>query len=257
MTPADDQIVRARIAMAICRARKEHREASGDSYNDSSHWRDYLGEADAAIQAIQQYVPDENSKGDYLAQEVGEERHYDARLSCTDTNANTSTFETPNGQTKLAPIAFQFNTVGEIGVLTYRPGGECWFHAYPDQRLRRAPDADIQGDPVTGIRPYWGWRIEGNDESFLGPPHFVPGRDGRFIEAVTEDTTIAVPSEFIDMCAERGLEPEEVLRGFIADVCALQNYLDMPRADGYSSNGSDERMLAEQWFDRAYPTLEG
>ena len=47
-----------------------------------------------------------------------------------------------------------------------------------------------------------------------------------------------------------------MLRGFIADVCGLMNYVKLPREDGYSSHGSDERDYAEQWFDRAYGYVE-
>jgi len=44
----------------------------------------------------------------------------------------------------------------------------------------------------------------------------------------------------------------QVLRGFIADAASLNNYMAEPRADGYSSNGSDERMLAYDYIERAY-----
>jgi hypothetical protein len=45
-----------------------------------------------------------------------------------------------------------------------------------------------------------------------------------------------------------------VLRGFIADLCGIMNWANNPRADGYSSNGSDERQMAEQYQWRVgYP----
>ncbi len=69
----------------------------------------------------------------------------------------------------------------------------------------------------------------------------------------TTPLTILIPPEFIALCASRKMHPLEVLQGFIADVCELHNFVANPRADGYSSNGSDERMYANQWFDRAYP----
>jgi hypothetical protein len=47
-----------------------------------------------------------------------------------------------------------------------------------------------------------------------------------------------------------------VLRGFVADLCDLQNPVARPREDGYSSNGSDERLLAQAYFERAYKWRE-
>lgn len=69
----------------------------------------------------------------------------------------------------------------------------------------------------------------------------------------TTPLTIQIPPEFVALCADRKIEPSDVLRGLVADVCGLQNYVANPREDEYSSNGSDERMYAAQWFDRAYP----
>ncbi|HEU0204303.1 MAG TPA: hypothetical protein VFR86_28155 [Burkholderiaceae bacterium] len=66
--------------------------------------------------------------------------------------------------------------------------------------------------------------------------------------------TIKLPPEFIDLCAADGVEPEEVLRGFIADLAEIINWADNPRADGYSSNGSDEREYASAYYERVgYP----
>lgn len=71
-----------------------------------------------------------------------------------------------------------------------------------------------------------------------------------------KDSTVAleihIPPELTRLCEIHGLTPVDVLRGFIADLCGLQNYIADPREDGYSSNGSDERMMAREWFDRAY-----
>ena len=41
-----------------------------------------------------------------------------------------------------------------------------------------------------------------------------------------------------------GVTPEQVLRGFIADLAEIVNWAADPRTDGYSSNGSDERRMA-------------
>jgi hypothetical protein len=62
--------------------------------------------------------------------------------------------------------------------------------------------------------------------------------------------TIALPFEMIRLCDDDSVEPQVVLRGFIADLCGLMNWARDPRPDGYSSNGSDERDRAEQYYDR-------
>lgn len=68
--------------------------------------------------------------------------------------------------------------------------------------------------------------------------------------------TIALPPEFTELCEHDGIQPEVVLRGFIADLCSLMNWSNNPRADGYSSNGSDERNYAEAYYDRVgYPYI--
>lgn len=63
--------------------------------------------------------------------------------------------------------------------------------------------------------------------------------------------TLQLPAEFVALCQRDGVEPEVVLRGFIADLCEL-------RTGSYHTNGSDERMLAEQYYERVgYPYLNG
>ena len=50
------------------------------------------------------------------------------------------------------------------------------------------------------------------------------------------------------------MEPETVLRGFIADLAEIMNWARNPREDGYSSNGSDERRMAREYYERVgYP----
>jgi hypothetical protein len=69
---------------------------------------------------------------------------------------------------------------------------------------------------------------------------------------------IDLPQEFTDICAADGVEPATVLRGFIADLAEIQNGLSNPRSDGYSSNGSDERRLANDYYSRVgYPYQTG
>jgi hypothetical protein len=66
--------------------------------------------------------------------------------------------------------------------------------------------------------------------------------------------TIELPAEFIDLCAADGVTPETVLRGFIGDVSGIINWAANPRADGYNSNGSDEREMAAAYYERVgYP----
>ncbi len=65
-----------------------------------------------------------------------------------------------------------------------------------------------------------------------------------------------LPDEFLLLCEQYELTPTQVLRGFIADVCGIESYVNHPtippRTDDYSSHGSDERDLARQYFDRAH-----
>jgi hypothetical protein len=61
---------------------------------------------------------------------------------------------------------------------------------------------------------------------------------------------IELPQEFNDLCERDGTDPETVIRGFIADLCGIVSWADHPREDGYNSNGSDERMLAEDYYER-------
>ncbi len=65
-----------------------------------------------------------------------------------------------------------------------------------------------------------------------------------------DQVRLGLPEEFTDLCFENNVNPETVLHGFIADLCELRNTIDNPRVDKLSSNGSDERMLANQYFER-------
>jgi hypothetical protein len=48
------------------------------------------------------------------------------------------------------------------------------------------------------------------------------------------------------------MTPGELLRSFVGDLAGIQNFSACPRADGYGSNGSDERDYAEAWLLRAH-----
>lgn len=66
--------------------------------------------------------------------------------------------------------------------------------------------------------------------------------------------TLELPAEFVDLCEADGVTPETVIRGFIADLAGIMNWQANPRQDGYSSNGSDERMMAQAYYERVgYP----
>jgi hypothetical protein len=65
---------------------------------------------------------------------------------------------------------------------------------------------------------------------------------------------IDLPDEFLELCDYDMIDPETVLRGFIADLCSLISWASEPRADRYSSNGSNERDIASAYYDRVgYP----
>ena len=67
---------------------------------------------------------------------------------------------------------------------------------------------------------------------------------------------LALPEEFIALCASDGVAPDVVLRGFIADLCQIISWAADPRTDGYCSNGSDERSMAREYYERVgYPWL--
>ena len=55
--------------------------------------------------------------------------------------------------------------------------------------------------------------------------------------------TLVLPPQFLSLCATHGVEPETVIRGFIADLCHL-------RTAEYHTNGSDERNLADDYYQR-------
>lgn len=59
--------------------------------------------------------------------------------------------------------------------------------------------------------------------------------------------TLVLPREFIELCERDRITPEAVLRGFIADLCEIT---PRPQAGGYCSHGSDERVLAQEYYHR-------
>ena len=71
---------------------------------------------------------------------------------------------------------------------------------------------------------------------------------------MTKIITLELPKEFLELCEADKIEPEVVLRGFIADLCDITSLASHPRTDHYNSNGSDERHLAKEYYERVgYP----
>jgi hypothetical protein len=181
-----------------------------------------------------------------------EQKFYDATIKNIDTEGNQTDIETVDCQTISFPRAILFQKVAARGVLTVKVDGDFLFWAYSDQRLRRWPEQDMPADESRDFPGAWSWRLNGSEERITVKPGFIPGEGGRYIEDETDKVELDIPPEFMELCESRGITVEQALRGFIADVCGLQSYVNNPRADGFSSNGSYERMYAEQWFDRAY-----
>ncbi|NOU12740.1 MAG: hypothetical protein HOO92_02055 [Methylococcaceae bacterium] len=139
--------------------------------------------------------------------------------------------------------------IGKIGIASYDPEFECWrFVPYLDQSLRRVFELDDEYEI--------GWSNETKGNNWTAPIGIIPGENGAFIKDDTDDVWIPVPPEFFIMCEQYNQTPESVLRSFIADVCEIKNYDREPRADGYCSNGSDERRLADEYFSRAFWNVE-
>lgn len=145
--------------------------------------------------------------------------------------------------------------VTRTGLDADMPAGACYFREYPDQSLRRVPEFDDLNpprDPHGRIVATIGWRCDLQPDGFRAPPGLIPGATGNFVADRTEAVTVRVPPEFARECLAVQRSVEAVLQGFMADAAGIMNYVARPRADGYSSHGSDERMYAENWLDRAY-----
>lgn len=169
-------------------------------------------------------------------------------------------FSTPRPFTE-AGSRHLIDLIGRVGVVTPAVDhidfdGHAHFRPYPDQSLRRSPELDrtVNSPRPDEKKPHViGWRCDAQPDGFTAPAGLIPGKGGSFIPDDTEDLTIAVPPEFRELCRQYALSPKDVLQGFIADAAGLSNMINtLPRADGYSSNGSDERDMAEAYLGRAY-----
>ena len=174
---------------------------------------------------------------------------YDARLRSFDQCARIATFEADGVSHCVGSIDEIWWRVGTIGRLRLPSERSSFgFLAYPDQRLRRRPADD---DP---LRNLWGWQIDATH--FASKAGVVPGRDGLVVAEDTDALVLEIPRELINFCGAFKLLPETVLRGFVADLCALVSSRDCPREDGYSSTGGEGRRFAHAYFRVAYPWLE-
>ncbi|WP_061291191.1 hypothetical protein [Azotobacter vinelandii] len=125
------------------------------------------------------------------------------------------------------------------------------FRAYRDRSLRRVPDLDAFAGPGHEGKSLIGWVCDAQPDGFLAPPGIIPGDDGQFVADEAIPITLRVPPEFVRECHQVRMTPQEVLRSFVGDLAGIEAGA-APRADHYSSNGSDERMLAQAWLDRAH-----
>lgn len=139
------------------------------------------------------------------------------------------------------------------------PSGICYFRPYGDQSLRRAPEMDCaeredSTDPkaLGRARAVVGWRCDDHPHGFLAPVGLIPGQHGSYVPDLTVAVTVRVPPEFVREAERVQMTPEQLLRSFVGDLAGIENFVSRPRADGYSSNGSDEHMYAQQWLDRAH-----
>lgn len=171
---------------------------------------------------------------------------YAAIVTSIDNNRATITFEAAGRQHVFPLPTHNWCELGAVGRLDPRDGRNFAFHVYPDSRLRRSPNND---NAAAGV---WAWTIDEGDGIPFAKAKRIPGKHDRVLHDNTRPITLDVPLKFIEYCASHNRTAETVLRGFIADLCELQNYVTLPREDGYSSNRSDARMFAQQWFECAY-----
>jgi len=66
---------------------------------------------------------------------------------------------------------------------------------------------------------------------------------------ITDRLTLDLPEVFLQFCAENLISPALILEGFIGDLCYCTGEKG-PDGTLYATNGSDERMLAEQYYNR-------
>ncbi|MBX8557101.1 hypothetical protein K5D56_21785 [Pseudomonas cichorii] len=160
--------------------------------------------------------------------------------------------------------------IGQVGYVVPAPNkpdeepGAVFFRPYQDQSLRRVYELDSTNEafqlvPLNfGIYPHHrahcvcGWRCDSRPDGFLAPAGLVPGANGEFVHDETDVVSVRIPPEFSREALRHQMKTVELLESFIGDLAGIHNFANKPRADRYGSNGSDERMLASNWLDRAH-----
>lgn len=62
--------------------------------------------------------------------------------------------------------------------------------------------------------------------------------------------SVRVPAEPV-LETRRDMKPE-LVENFIADISGIHTLSNNPRADVFTSNGSDEREIADAWLERVH-----
>lgn len=176
------------------------------------------------------------------------QRHYDVTVLGIDAATGLAVLKLSNGQVIEHEHASPLWSVGARGVLEITTR-DLQFWTYAEPSLKRTPHLDRQHPQLGEI---WAWAIEGVTDPILTRPHFVPGLGGRYIADLTEPQEVAIPPEFVDLCQQRGVTAEHVLKAFMADLCALQSSPALPREDGFCSQGVAEQVKALSWFEQAF-----
>jgi hypothetical protein len=176
---------------------------------------------------------------------------FDARLLSVDHRNRLATFDA-GGVAYTGRLPYPAHWApGTIGLLALSRENETFvFQSYPDQRLRRATEHDWPNQDE------WGWAIE--DHRFTVKRGIVPGLSGAVVRDDCQPLELRIPPEFLSFCQHLGLPPEDLLRTFIADSCALIDSRRRPREDRYCSTGVHERFLAREYCLRlcvALPTV--
>jgi len=176
---------------------------------------------------------------------------FDARLTAIDAAAHTASFVC-GGVEYTRRLAFPpFWQPGIVGALHLHPDEEHFdFYVYPDQRLRRALDRDREN------LLWWSWAI--GEHHFYVRAGIIPGVAGAVVKDECEPIEVPLPPEFTAFCRGGDLDPEQLLRAFIADSSGIQDSRRCPREDQYCSTGADQRFLAREYvrlLKRARPAI--
>lgn len=151
------------------------------------------------------------------------------------------------------PVIGLARLIQRKGFGSARNRGAYRFDPYIDQSLRRAFDLDsFEFSRETHNSNCIGWRNSKHPDGFLAPKGLVPGQHGRFISSSTQDIPVAIPLEFVELCSRMRVEPESVLKTFIADLCHLTGGAELPRADGFSNRGGDAERKARDYLKQAW-----